>query len=118
MPSRLRSTKPKALPNQSSLFLTGEECSILDKDSDKQWEQSMQTVRHWTKERSIYYELHDYEEFTKQNKVWTDQTGRFPKKSCRGNQYIMVMAESDSDAILMEPMKNRKSQEMIRRIRY
>ena len=30
------------------------------------------------------------------------------------NQYVMVMAESDSDAILAEPMKNRTSGEMIR----
>jgi hypothetical protein len=46
--------------------------------------------------------------------MWTDQTGRFPKKSSKGNQYIMVLTESDSDAILVEPMKNRTSGEMIR----
>ena len=32
----------------------------------------------------------------------------------RGNQYIMVLTESDSDVILVEPMKNRTSGEMIR----
>ena len=74
----------------------------------------MRTVRPRTKERTIYYEIHDYDEFTKQSKVWTDQTGRFPKKSSRGNQYVMVLAESDSDAILTEPMKNRTSGEMNR----
>jgi len=74
----------------------------------------MRTVRPRTKERTIYYEIHDYDEFTKQSKVWTYQTGRFPKKSSRGNQYVMVLAESDSDAILAEPMKNRTSVEMIR----
>ena len=114
MPSGLRSTKPKALPNQSSFFLTGEECHILDKDSDKQWEETMRTVRPQTKERTIYYELHDYDKFTKQSKMWTDQTGRFPKKSSRGNQYVMVLAESNSDAILVEPIKNRTSGEMIK----
>ena len=74
----------------------------------------MRTVRPRTKERTIYYEIHNYDEFTKRSKVWTDQTGRFPNKSSRGNQYVMVMAESDSDAILVEPMKNRTSGEMVR----
>jgi len=32
----------------------------------------------------------------------------------RGNQYIMVLTEVDSDAILVEPMKNRTAGEMIR----
>ena len=114
IPSGLRSKKPKSLPNQSSFFLTGEECSILDKDSNERWEESMRTVRLLSKERTVYYEIHDYDEFTKQSKVWTDQTGRLPKKSSRGNQYVMVLAESNSDAILAEPMKNRTSGEMIR----
>ena len=47
-------------------------------------------------------------------KIYTDQPGRFPKKSLRGNQYIMVLTESNSDIILAEPMKNRTSREMIR----
>ncbi len=47
-------------------------------------------------------------------KVYTDQPGRFPKKSSSGNQYIMVLNEVDSDAILVEPMKNRTAGEMIR----
>ena len=47
-------------------------------------------------------------------KIWTDQPGRFPKKSMKGSQYMMVLTESDSDAILVEPMKNRTSGEMIR----
>ena len=43
----------------------------------------------------------------------SDQTGRFPKKSSRGNQYIMVLAHPDSNGILQEPMKNRTSGKMI-----
>jgi hypothetical protein len=46
--------------------------------------------------------------------MYTDQTGRFPKKSSRGNQYIMVLVELDSNAILVEGMKDRPSGEMIR----
>jgi hypothetical protein len=47
-------------------------------------------------------------------KIYTDQPGRFPKKSSRGNQYIMVLAEVDSNAILVEPMKNRTAGKMVR----
>jgi hypothetical protein len=32
----------------------------------------------------------------------------------KGSQYMMVLTESDSDAILVEPMKNRTSGEMNR----
>jgi hypothetical protein len=45
--------------------------------------------------------------------IHSDQTGRFPKKSSRGNQYIMVLAHPDSNGILQEPIKNRTSGEMI-----
>ena len=38
------------------------------------------------------------EEFKKQ--VSSDQTGRFPYRSFKGNQYVMVIHESDSNAIL------------------
>ena len=47
-------------------------------------------------------------------KIWTDQPGRFPKKLMKGSQYMMVLTESESDAIHVEPMKNRTSGEMIR----
>ena len=48
-----------------------------------------------------------------QRKMYTDQTGSFPQKCSRGNQYIMVLIEMDSGAILFEAMKNRKSGEMV-----
>ncbi len=44
----------------------------------------------------------------------SDQTGQFPTCSQRGNKYIMVFVEIDSNAILVEPMKSRKDEEMIR----
>ena len=46
--------------------------------------------------------------------MYTDQTGKFPKKSSKGNHYIMVLIEIDSNAILAEAMKNRTAGEMIR----
>ena len=45
--------------------------------------------------------------------MYTDQSGKFPQKSSRGNQYIMLLIEMDSDVILVEAMKNRKSGETV-----
>ena len=66
-----------------------------------------------TRTREIFYAIYDLEDDA-QLKMYTDQTGRFPKKSSRGHQYIMVLIELDSNAILVETMKNRTSAEMIR----
>jgi hypothetical protein len=46
--------------------------------------------------------------------MFSDQTGQLPIQSLCGNKYIMVMVEINSNAILMEPMKNHKDVEMIR----
>eukprot|EP00804_Cyclotella_cryptica_P024283 CCRYP_012550-RA/>CCRYP_012550-RA protein AED:0.47 eAED:0.47 QI:0/-1/0/1/-1/1/1/0/138 len=46
--------------------------------------------------------------------TFSDQTGRFHTQSQRGNKYVTVMVEIDSNAILLEPMKSRKDCEMIR----
>jgi hypothetical protein len=45
--------------------------------------------------------------------MYTDQTGRFPKKSSRWHLYIMVLIKIDSNTILVEAMKNRTTGEMI-----
>ncbi len=46
--------------------------------------------------------------------MFSNQTGQFPMRSQWGIKYIMVMVEIDSNAILVEPMKSRKDEEMIR----
>jgi len=46
--------------------------------------------------------------------MFSNQTGRYPTRSQRGNKYIMVMVEINSNVILVEPMKSRKDEEMIR----
>jgi hypothetical protein len=45
--------------------------------------------------------------------MFSDQTGHFPMQSQQGNKYIMVMVEININAILVEPMKSRKDEEMI-----
>ena len=49
--------------------------------------------------------------------IYSDQTGAFPVRSRKGNRYIMVMCEMDSNAILSEAMRDRSSGEMIRAYR-
>ena len=48
------------------------------------------------------------------NNVFSDHTGQFPTRSQRGNKYIKVMAEINRYAILVEPIKNRKDEELTR----
>jgi hypothetical protein len=72
------------------------------------------TPRPPKKERSLLYlGIYDMKDKSIQ-KIFTDQTGRFPKKSSPGNQYIMVLIDVNSDAIFVELMKNRTSGKMIR----
>ncbi len=47
-------------------------------------------------------------------KIFTNQPGRFPKKSDHGNQYIMILIKINNNTILIKPMTNRTTGEMIR----
>ncbi len=58
------------------------------------------------KERTIFIRVLDMEDKATQ-KIFTNQPGRFPKKSSCGNQYIMVLTKINSNAILIKLMKNR-----------
>ena len=51
---------------------------------------------------------------TPTGKIYTDQTGRFPQQSSQGNNYLMVLYDYDSNAILVEPIKNRTQNELLR----
>jgi hypothetical protein len=51
---------------------------------------------------------------TETGKIYTDQTGRFPVTSSRGNKYILVLYNYDTNAILTEPLKNRTGNEILR----
>ena len=44
----------------------------------------------------------------------TDQTGRFPVTSSRGNKYVMAAYAQDSNMILAEPIKSRSTAELLR----
>jgi hypothetical protein len=46
--------------------------------------------------------------------IYTDQTGRFPVVSSKGNKYIMILYDYDSNAILAQPIKDRTAHELLR----
>ena len=46
--------------------------------------------------------------------MFSDQTGRFPVTSYKGNQYVMVLFETRSNNILVEPMRSRVYGKMCR----
>ena len=48
-----------------------------------------------------------------EQKMYTDQTGRFPVQSYKGMQYIMVLYELSSNVILVEPLRNKTTGEMV-----
>jgi hypothetical protein len=50
----------------------------------------------------------------KRTLVYSDQTGKFPTTSSRGNKYLMILYYIDGSYIMMEPMKSRHENEMIR----
>jgi hypothetical protein len=61
------------------------------------------------KARDIYIKVHNATET-----MHTDQTGRFPAISSKGNQYIMILVEVDGNFIDAEPMKNKSEGSMIK----
>jgi hypothetical protein len=46
--------------------------------------------------------------------IYTDQTGRFPEVSSKGNKYIMILYDYDSNAILAQPIKDRTAPELLK----
>jgi hypothetical protein len=99
-PSGLRSTKPK------------EDQTIDSNDAFQFNEANNVPLRPIKKEKTIFFKILDMKDEATQ-KIWTDQPGHFPKKSSKGCQYMMVLTESESNAFLVEAMKNRTSREMI-----
>jgi hypothetical protein len=48
------------------------------------------------------------------SQIYTDQTGRFQVVSSKGNKYITILYDYDSNAILTQPIKDRTSPELLR----
>jgi hypothetical protein len=46
--------------------------------------------------------------------IYTDQTGRFPVVSSKGNKYIMILYDYDSNAILAQTIKDQTAPELLK----
>jgi hypothetical protein len=46
--------------------------------------------------------------------IYTDQTGRFPVVSSKGNKNIIILYDCDSNAILAQPIKDRTAPELLK----
>jgi hypothetical protein len=57
----------------------------------------------------VYVAIHDLS-----SQIYTDLTGPFPVTSSCGHKYILVLYDYDSNAILMEPMRNRSDTDHLR----
>jgi hypothetical protein len=55
-----------------------------------------------------------YATIVEAEQIRRDLTGRFPTTSAKGNKYILVLYDYDTNNILTEPMKNRGDKEMVR----
>jgi hypothetical protein len=50
--------------------------------------------------------------------TYTDQTGIFPVVSSKGNKYIMILYDYDSNAILEQPIKDRTAPELLKAFQF
>jgi hypothetical protein len=76
---------------------------ILDPDTDQD---------HGIKTQHIYAATIDT------GQIYTDQTGRFPVVSSKGNKYNMVLYDYDSNAILAKPIKDRTAPVFLKAVQF
>lgn len=62
-----------------------------------------------TKENELYTTILPTTKVSNKNVVYADLTGRFPHKSTRSNQYLLVVYDYDSNVILFNPSKTRQA---------
>jgi hypothetical protein len=55
-----------------------------------------------------------YATIVNSGQIYSDLTGRFPTTSVKGNKYVLVVYDYDTNNVLTEPMKSRGDQEMVR----
>jgi hypothetical protein len=76
----------------------------LDAEFDLTLEHSDRTRTNWVYQQAVQVS----------GQIFSDQSGRFPVTCSKGNQYIMVVYDYDSNHILAEPLKSRSEHELVR----
>jgi hypothetical protein len=82
--------------------------STRQKDENTTQEETNLTGPPPKKMQDVYIKIHNASET-----MHSDQTGRFPATSSRGNKYIMVLVEVDGNYIDAEPLKNKSKGAMM-----
>jgi hypothetical protein len=75
------------------------DAQLLDSDNDQ---------NHGIKTQFVYAATIDA------GQIYTDQTGIFPVVSSKGNKYIMIVYDYDSNATLEQPLKDRTAPELLK----
>jgi hypothetical protein len=78
------------------------------KIKDAQLLEPEQDIDHGIKTQFVYAATIDA------GQIYTDQTGRFPVVLSKGNKYIMILYDYDSNAILAQPIKYRTDPELLK----
>ena len=60
------------------------------------------------KMRHVYNTMDDIK-----GKMYSNQTGKFPRTSSRGMKYVMIFYIYDANAIIGYPLRNKTSKEML-----
>ena len=76
---------------------------------EKSFEKANKTKFKGKKKEDIFIKVYDVRET-----IFFNQTSHFLNQSMRGNNYVMVMMEISSNAILVEPTKSRRNDKMKR----
>eukprot|EP00957_Ditylum_brightwellii_P120465 9191246-Ditylum_brightwellii.AAC.1 len=85
-----------------------------DNDKDNNEEESFEQLEKCTHYVHVQIVYPDNNVGTGKN--FTNQTGKFPWRSSRGNQYILVLYEYDGNVILVEPIKKQDSRRIVKSI--
>jgi hypothetical protein len=83
-----------------------------NKSKDTQLLDSDTNLDHGIKTQYVYAATIDA------GQIYTDQTLRFPVVSSKGNKYIMVLYDYDSNAILEKPIKDRTAPELLKAFQF
>jgi hypothetical protein len=67
-----------------------------------------------SKDRKHYVDIESMKSEELKGISATDLPGRFPITSAQGNAYVMVMYDTDSNAIQAVPIRSRKKEELVR----
>eukprot|EP00804_Cyclotella_cryptica_P011209 CCRYP_007737-RB/>CCRYP_007737-RB protein AED:0.21 eAED:0.17 QI:0/-1/0/1/-1/1/1/0/1078 len=78
---------------------------MVDEDATSEGFQQAPGIKH----KDVYLRVYDATKRT----MYTDQTGRVPIVSSRGNKYIMVAVELDGNYIDCEPMRDRTTKSLV-----